>query len=150
MTRIADRVCRRHGLVFRFDIYSGNAVSSLVTGGLFANLGAYSLTAPAPLAESRRLYNTPDVALMKRRGKSSFFSVALGSGYRGHPLDDRTYDRFYALRDYNPFVKLTQAQYDAITPITDVDLADITDSVAPRLADDVPGWRLELRLPGAG
>jgi type IV pilus assembly protein PilY1 len=136
------------GLVFRFDIYSGNPVASLVTGGVFANLGAYSLTAPAPLAESRRLYNAPDVALMKRRGKSTFFSIALGSGYRGHPLDDRTYDRFYALRDYNPFVKLTQAQADAFTPITDADLADITDDVAPSLADDVPGWKLELRLPG--
>lgn len=136
------------GLVFRFDIYSGNAVGSLVTGGMIANLGAYSLTAPAPLTDSRRLYNSPDVALMKRRGKSTFFSIALGSGYRGHPLDDRTYDRFYAIRDYAPYTKLTQAQYNAITPITDADLADITDSVAPTLADDVPGWKLELRLPG--
>ena len=136
------------GLVFRFDIYSGIPVSSLVTGGVIANLGAYSLTAPAPLSDSRRLYNAPDVALMKRRGKSTFFSIALGSGYRGHPLDDRTYDRFYAIRDYAPFAKLTQAQYDAITPITDADLADITDDVTPTLADDVPGWKLELRLPG--
>jgi type IV pilus assembly protein PilY1 len=135
------------GLVFRFDIYSGNAVSSLVTGGVIANLGAYSYTAPQPLAVSRRLYNTPDVALMKRRGKSTFFNIALGSGYRGHPLDDRTEDRFYAIRDYLPFTKLTQAQYDALTPITDADLVDITDDPTPTLADDVPGWRLELRLP---
>lgn len=136
------------GLVFRFDIFNGNAVSSLVTGGLIANLGAYSYTAPQPLSESRRLYNATDVALMKRRGKSTFFNIALGSGYRGHPLDDRTNDRFYAIRDYLPFTKLTQLQYSSLTPITDADLADITDDVTPTLADDVPGWRLELRLPG--
>jgi type IV pilus assembly protein PilY1 len=136
------------GLVFRFDIYNGDPVASLVTGGMIANLGAYSYSAPQPLAESRRLYNTPDVALMKRRGKSTFFNIALGSGYRGHPLDDRTYDRFYAIRDYLPFTKLTQAQYDALTPVTDTDLVDITDDVTPNLADDVAGWRLELRLPG--
>ena len=136
------------GLVFRFDIFNGNAVASLVTGGVIADLGAASLSAPQPLSESRRLYNATDVALMKRRGQSSFFNIALGSGYRGHPLDDRTYDRFYAIRDYLPFTKLTQAQYDSLTPITDADLIDITDDVTPTFADNVPGWRLELRLPG--
>lgn len=136
------------GLVFRFDIYNGNAVSTLVTGGVIADLGAYSYGAPQAMSVSRRLYNAPDVALMKRRGKSTFFNIALGSGYRGHPLDDRTEDRFYAIRDYLPFTKLTQTQYNSLTPITDADLADITDDVTPTLADDVPGWRLELRLPG--
>ncbi len=136
------------GLVWRFDIFNGADASSLVTGGVIGDLGAYSLSAPAPLDDSRRLYNATDVALMKRRGKTAFFNIALGSGYRGHPLDDRTHDRFYAIRDYLPFTKFTQAEYDALTPITDADLVDITDDVTPTLADDVPGWRLELRLPG--
>lgn len=136
------------GLVWRFDIHSGNAVSSLVTGGVIADLGAYSLAAPPPAADSRRFYNAPDVALIKRRGKSAFFSIALGSGYRGHPLDNQTHDRFYAIRDYAAFAKLTQAQYNALTPLRDVNLVDITDNVTPTLADNVPGWRLELRLPG--
>ncbi len=134
------------GLVWRFDIFNGNDASSLVTGGVIADLGAYSSSEPEA-DESRRLYNAPDVALMKRPGLSSFYNIALGSGYRGHPLDVGTEDRFYAIRDYQPFTKFTQAEYDALTPITDDELADITDDVTPTLADDVPGWRLELRLP---
>lgn len=136
------------GLVWRFDIYNGNTVANLVTGGVIADLGSAALSAPRPLSETRRLYNTPDVALMKRRGRATFFNVALGSGYRGHPLDDRTYDRFYALRDYLPFTKRTQAQYDALTPIRDSNLVDVTDTATPSIADNAPGWKLELRLPG--
>lgn len=136
------------GLVWRFDIFNGNAVGGLVTGGVIADLGAASLSAPRPLSATRRLYNTPDVALMRQRGRATFFNVALGSGYRGHPLDDRTYDRFYAVRDYLPFTKRTQAQYSLLTPIVDSDLIDVTDTVAPNLAYNAPGWKLELRLPG--
>ncbi len=136
------------GLIWRFDIYNGNAVSNLVTGGVMADLGAASLAAPQPMSDSRRLYNTPDVSLMRRRGRSTFFNIAMGSGYRGHPLDDDTVDRFYSIRDYRPFTKLTQAQYDLITPLRDSDLIDITDDASPSLADDVVGWKLELRLPG--
>lgn len=136
------------GLVWRFDIYNGNPVSSLVTGGVIADLGAFSLPAPKPMSASRRLYNSPDVALMRRRGRSTFFNVGLGSGYRGHPLDLQTNDRYYAIRDYLPFTKLTQAQYNARVAVTDADLTDVTDDVTPDLADDVVGWQLQLRERG--
>lgn len=136
------------GLLWRFDIYNGNTVANLVTGGVIADLGAAAISAPKPLSETRRLYNTPDVALMRRRGRATFFNIAMGSGYRGHPLDDRTYDRFYAVRDYLPFTKRTQAEYDAVTPILDGNLVNVTDSATASVADNAPGWKLELRLPG--
>lgn len=139
------------GLVWRFDIFNGETAANLVAGKPMADLGAYSLTAPAPLSASRRFYNTPDVALMKRRGKSTFFNIGIGSGYRGHPLEERNEDRFYAIRDYRPFDRLTQAQYDDTTlwtVRTDADYVDITDDVTPSLADDVPGWQLQLRVTG--
>jgi type IV pilus assembly protein PilY1 len=135
------------GRVFRFDIFNGQPVASLVTGGMIADLGAAPLSAPRPRSESRRFYNAPDVALMKRRGKSPFFNIALGSGYRGHPLNTEIHDRFYSVRDYTPFVKLTQAAYAAFNVIDEADLVDVTDDATPALADNAPGWKLELRYP---
>ncbi len=135
------------GRVFRFDIFNGQAANALVTGGMLADLGAAPLSSPRPRAQSRRFYNAPDVALMKRRGKSSFFNIALGSGYRGHPLNTEINDRFYSVRDYTPFIKLTQAAYNALNVIEDGDLVDVTDDATPTMADDAPGWKIELRLP---
>jgi type IV pilus assembly protein PilY1 len=135
------------GRIFRFDIYNGQAVGSLVTGGMIADLGAAPLAAPRPRSESRRFYNAPDVALIKRRGKSSFFNIALGSGYRGHPLNAEIRDRMYSVRDYTPFIKLTQAAYNSLNVIEDGDLIDVTDDATPTLADDAPGWKIELRFP---
>jgi type IV pilus assembly protein PilY1 len=135
------------GRIFRFDIYNGQPVGSLVTGGMLADLGAAPLPAPQPRSESRRFYNSPDVALIRRRGKSSFFNIALGSGYRGHPLNTEIRDRMYSVRDYNPFVKLTQAAYNAIVPVRDNQLVDVTTNVTPVMSDTAPGWKMELRLP---
>jgi type IV pilus assembly protein PilY1 len=135
------------GQLWRFDISNGNAQNALMAGGVIADLGAAQMTAPQPMASTRRFYNGADVALIHRRGRPTFFNVALGSGYRGHPLNAQVQDRFYSIRDYNALNKLTQAQYDALTVITDGVLSNITDQVAPTVADNAPGWKLELRLP---
>jgi type IV pilus assembly protein PilY1 len=116
-----------------------------VAGGVLADLGAASLSSPAPLTATRRFYNMPDVVLVQRRGKATYFHVGIGSGYRGHPLDQNVQDRFYALRDYDPFTKLTQAQYNARTAITDGTMVDVTTDLTPTVADGSPGWKLELR-----
>jgi type IV pilus assembly protein PilY1 len=136
------------GRVLRFDIYNGNSRGTLVTGGVFARLGAGD-NAAAPLADNRRFYYAPDVALIQRRGADPYYNLAIGSGYRGHPLETDTRDRFYSLRDKTPFAKLTQAAYDAFTPITEADLVDITDNpgVTP-VPTNARGWQLELRLNG--
>ena len=57
-------------------------------------------------------------------------TLSIGSGYRGHPLHRATQDRFYVLRDKNPFRKLTQSQYDVFPVITDsaAGLIDITSN----------------------
>ena len=146
--KFADRmyVGDMGGRVWRFDIWNGQAVSSLVTGGVIARLGAGNV-AGAPRSAARRFYNAPDVAIIQRRGSPPFFNVALGSGYRGHPLEQDTQDRFYALRDYLPFTKRTQLQYAALTPILDGDLVDITTPVA--VPDGSPGWKLPLNDGGS-
>jgi type IV pilus assembly protein PilY1 len=131
------------GQIWRFDIYNGQSPANLVTGGVIASLGAHDINSPA-LADTRRFYNTPDIAVIQRKGQPTYMSIAIGSGYRGHPLNIATQDRFYAVRDYNPFTPLTQAQYNALTPLTDSDLTDITNVLTPTLSQVANGWKLQL------
>jgi type IV pilus assembly protein PilY1 len=140
------------GRVWRFDIWNGEGAGSLVTGGVLASLGGAAN--PASQADNRRFYGSPDVSPISTRGSRPYFNIAIGSGYRGHPLhmnDDPgvnpAEDRFYAIRDYSPFTKRTAASYAAATPIVDGDLEDITDVVSSPIEDGSPGWKLELRLP---
>jgi Tfp pilus tip-associated adhesin PilY1 len=89
------------------------------------------------------------VALIQRRGADPYYNLAIGSGYRGHPLHTETRDRFYSLRDKNPFGAMTQAQYDALTPLTDSGLVDISDNpLTTPVPTTAAGWKLELRLNG--
>ncbi len=138
------------GRVWRFDIHNGQTRPNLVTGGVMASLGNAHL-ASHPVETTRRFYSAPDVAFLAQGGKT-WLNVALGSGYRGHPLNIETQDRFYSLRDHLPFARLTQAQYDAATVITeaDVNLIDITTDIAPTIPPGASGWRLDLRRPSAG
>jgi type IV pilus assembly protein PilY1 len=138
------------GRVWRFDIHNGQDRANLVTGGVFASLGNAHLGAH-PNDSTRRFYNAPDAAFLSDGGKT-WISVSLGSGYRGHPLNTETQDRFYSLRDHLPFARLTQAQYDAATVITEADpnLFDITNDISPTIPPTATGWRLDLRRPGGG
>ena len=148
--KFADRmyVGDMGGRVWRFDIWNGQGVDALVTGGVLARLGAGSI-AGAPRSAARRFYNAPDVAIIQRRGSNPFFNIAIGSGYRGHPLESDTQDRFYSLRDHLPFTKRTQAQYEAITPTVDGDLVDVTNDVNATLSESSPGWKLLLNDSGS-
>ncbi len=138
------------GRVWRFDVHNGQTRPNLVTGGVFASLGNAHLGSH-PNATTRRFYSAPDAAFLSSGGLS-WINLALGSGYRGHPLNLDTEDRFYSLRDHQPFARLTQAQYDSATVITeaDVNLIDITLDISPTIPAGASGWRLDLRRPSAG
>ncbi|MEO8063958.1 MAG: PilC/PilY family type IV pilus protein [Pseudomonadota bacterium] len=133
------------GQVWRFDIWNRPSVQPLVTGGVFASLGGANI-APSAVsrAENRRLYYAPDVAPITVRGSRPFMNIAIGSGYRGHPLNDETQDRFYAIRDYSPFTALTQASYNAATAIKDADLLDVTTNANAVVGDSALGWKIRL------
>ena len=138
------------GRVWRFDISNGQPRATLVTGGVFASLGNAHLSTH-PNATTRRFYSAPDVSFLSSGGRT-WLNIAIGSGYRGHPLNLNTQDRFYSLRDFRPFARLTQAQYDSATVITeaDVNLIDVTTDIAPTIPPGASGWRLDLRRPSAG
>jgi type IV pilus assembly protein PilY1 len=136
------------GRVWRFDIWNGQNRGQLVTGGMLATLGGGS-TGDASIENNRRFYYAPDVALIQRRGAEPYYSLAIGSGYRGHPLHTETRDRFYSIRDRSPFTKLTQTQYNAATPLRDSDLVSITPTPEQTaVPSNAPGWKLELTLNG--
>lgn len=135
--------------LWRFDITNGNARGNLITGGVIASLGSHDETTHLAV-NNRRFYNAPDVAAIQEPGAVPFLNVAIGSGYRGHPLNQTIQDRFYSIRDLSGFVPLTQAQYDALPIITEstATLIDITSDVAPTMPADAVGWRLSLNQPG--
>jgi type IV pilus assembly protein PilY1 len=134
------------GRVWRFDITNGNGAGTLVTGGVFASLGTADIS-PVSRADTRRFYYAPDVALFSPRGAKPYYNLAIGSGYRGHPLEEDTHDRFYSLRDYAPFSKLSQTDYyDLSTRVIpgDGDLVDLTKNANGTVADGALGWKIEL------
>jgi type IV pilus assembly protein PilY1 len=140
------------GRIWRFDIWNNiNAANLLVTGGVFARLGAAGIASPT-IANTRRFYSRPDVSLVGNRGAGQYLNIAIGSGYRGHPLHKATTDRFFALRDRTVGSKLSQSTYNSMasTSLLPSDLVDVTSNLSPTLATDVKGWYIDLVAYGAG
>jgi type IV pilus assembly protein PilY1 len=134
------------GQIWRFDITNGNTASSLVAGGVIASLGSHD-EGSHTAANNRRFYYPPDVSLAQTAGGSSYYNIAIGSGYRGHPLNTSTHDRFYAIRDKQPLTALTQIQYNSLTVVLDSALDDVTTTINPTIATTSPGWKLLLDYP---
>lgn len=114
------------GQIFRIDFTHGG-LSSTATGGRIAALGG------ASAADNRRFYNTPDIALHRERGGRPHFTIAIGSGYRAHPLNEDTEDRFYVLRDYD--VYSAPASYVTLTEddLTDVSSVSVSGEAAANI-----------------
>lgn len=134
------------GQIWRFDITNGNSRGSLVAGGVIASLGAAD---GGGTGNNRRFYAAPDAALFGTQGHAPFVNIAIGSGYRGHPLDTTTTERFYSIRDYKGFAARTQSDYDSTPPVTDGQLVDITSSPTSAVVPDgSPGWKLSFTNSG--
>jgi type IV pilus assembly protein PilY1 len=146
----ADRIYAADmgGRVFRFDIYNGNTADKLVKGGVIAELGQGQVLPNTPdLTQTRRFYNAPDVALIERRGEDPYYNIAIGSGYRGHPLSKQMYDRFYSIRDKDPFAKIDD--YSKVTRIKDGDLADVSGNPSgSTVLPEAKGWKYVLGTTG--
>ncbi|HKS55311.1 MAG TPA: hypothetical protein VJS12_08510 [Steroidobacteraceae bacterium] len=147
--QLADRmyVADTGARVWRFDIRNGDKVATLVRGGVFASLGRAGGTGTDP-ADARRFYYAPDVSMLKANG-AVYLNIALGSGFRGHPLNEDIHDRFYSLRDRTPFVRPTQAGYNTGAIITDdsTNLVDVTTDIKPTIPAGSDGWKMDMSNP---
>lgn len=138
--------------IFRFD-FKGNfdpAVATSYKGGLLASLQPMGATQ----ADNRRFYAEVDVAQAVDSEGRNFVAVAVGSGYREHPLSTAINDRFYVVRDYgvfdNTFPKLVTT--NDLVDITDI-LGDangdgISDAYAQIEDNDKYGWYLRFADSG--
>jgi len=134
------------GQLWRFDITNGNTVSSLVAGGVIAQLGAAGLTTPT-VADTRRFYYAPDVALVIN-SEFNYIHVGIGSGHRAHPNAMVNHDEFFAVRDYATYAPRTQVAYNAFTPLTVSDLVDVTTDITASVPQGSPGWHMSLNDGG--
>lgn len=90
--------------------------------------------------DDRQFFHEPDVAMMMYQGKP-IMTIAIGSGYHAHPLDKQTKDRFYVLRDMNPY----EALPSSFRTIKNSDLVNVnTLSGQSILETDHKGWFLPL------
>ncbi len=129
------------GQVFRFDIKQNNTgASDFANGGRIAKFGDdYATTADDSASSNRRFYYTPDVSLVRERGGDTYYTIALGSGWREHPLNETTIDRFYVMRDRN--VLAAPGTYTTISENNMVDATGINlnDADYQRIKDEVDG-----------
>ena len=136
------------GQLWRFDFDHGATTGRIdgigVTGGVIADLNGGARLG------NRRFYHPPDVALM-REGGASFLTVAIGSGWRAHPLDTEVQDRFYVLRDaavYGPpRDELGDVAYEELG---ESDLFDATDATtaSDTAGRSAAGWFVDLERDG--
>ena len=110
------------GQILRFDLDINNTgASTLATGGIIAQLGDNTA------AGNRRFFYAPDVSLSKDRKR---LNLAIGSGYRAHPLDTAIHDAFFVIYDYNVNGPALDASDNPVyTSITMADLFDTTSNI---------------------
>jgi type IV pilus assembly protein PilY1 len=124
------------GRIWRFDFdVSQTNPGQYAKGGVIADLGK-----DASKTENVRFYNTPDVVYTdrakvytvtgtgddavatphdKNKGR---YQIAIGSGFRAHPLNEDAYDRFYVINDFN-----VEGPPSTYTPLTRANLAQYDD-----------------------
>jgi type IV pilus assembly protein PilY1 len=108
--------------VWRFDINNTNTgASTLVTGGVIARLG------DSTAEGNRRFYYAPDVSLSM---DMTHLNIAIGSGYREHPLNTTIRDAFFVIRDENIYTPAVNVSgIPVYTTLTMSDLYDTTSNV---------------------
>lgn len=137
------------GQVWRVDIDNDAPTQASIVKRI-KRIGSFGRVESATMADNRRFYEAPSVAFFTDTDGSRYLGVAMGSGYRSHPLFTDTAERFYFLKDkeVTKLDLLTSASYDTESPIKVADLADLTTATDANSADAAlvgkQGWYLRL------
>ena len=152
------------GQVWRFDINNqlnvGDplALSNRITGGVIADLQLDNSGGSQTTENNRRLYYAPDVAIIQvDENTAPFLSIAVGTGYRAHPLNKTIVDKFVLLK-YSDVLSIP-SDYSAEKLYLD-DLLDVTNlnfasSTPPTLTPTEEtnlyenGWYIEFDPEGS-
>ncbi len=146
------------GQVFRFDIdnYTNSGVADLVVGGRLANLQTGAVIED----NNRRFFYAPDVSAIKRPTFKDFIAVSIGSGYRAHPINNGSNDKFYVIRDSwvlenKSFPNLPgdvneSHLADVSTTIGDTDTNNVSDALEliENIGSPKHGWMLDFLQTG--
>lgn len=124
------------GQVFRVNIDNNNTDQSDLVQGVF-RLAKLSDNSPAGY---RRFYEAPAVGYVKN-GLQETLYVAIGSGYRAHPLDEKTQEAFYMIAD--PAFRQA-AQPEVIAP----DTLPVLSAANPALNEAGAGWQFRFKQSG--
>lgn len=109
------------GQIWRVDIAEGSSITAAGTLSAYkvADLGGVAVV------DNRRFYYPPSVAHAVRDG-TMVTSLAIGSGYRAHPLNSAANDKFFVIFDEN-FAPGAPAM--AVTALTTADFYDATSNL---------------------
>ena len=134
------------GNIWRVDLNAGNFAATPALHDLskakvtkFAELGDNTGTG----SDLRKFFSEPDVAFFRHNGKF-LLTVAIGSGYRSHPLNENIVDRFYVLRDQY-VLRTPDSSFKTITETGSAKpIKAPVDTTKNLLASDYYGWYREL------
>jgi len=147
------------GRLWRFDINNGSSITELVSGGIIADFAEDDNP-----KGTRRFYNKPDLSISRVNGRR-MINIAIGSGYRAHPLNRIIEDKFFLFKypykghdDSNYGVKIpgtTSYRHATLDDLYDTtenliiegDTIDIIDQAKQDLAA-AEGWYITMDLPG--
>ncbi|AOE50087.1 PilC/PilY family type IV pilus protein [Kangiella sediminilitoris] len=114
------------GQLFRFDvIQEKSSDATTIQAAKIADIQGSGVNG------NRRFFTKPDISFIKLQGETIGL-VALGSGYRAHPLNEDISDRFYLF--YDKKVMTREFEDDVITEAT---LYNVTEKVS--VTDPVTG-----------
>jgi len=135
------------GRLWRVDLNENDIQAGGSSGILLADIN------DGTESGNRRFFYPPSVGLM-HHGDRQMLAVAIGSGYRAHPINDRVNDRFYLFMD--PDAETGGHAISEIAPLDESKLHDATDNAVGE-DDDVTvssalkgkhGWFLKLEHTG--
>ncbi len=131
------------GQIWRFYINNGSSGAGLVTAGGTGGDGVFASIGGTTAANARRFYNEVDVALLSIKGTPTL-TINVGSGYRGHPLNEYITDRFYSFRTTSLFKASPQ------TTLRESNLYNATNDLdgGSEFEDPNVGWYITMTRSG--
>ncbi|RTZ66169.1 MAG: hypothetical protein DSZ29_03405 [Aquificaceae bacterium] len=133
------------GNVWRVDLNAGD----FIPNGDLHDLSQATLHKLAELGSNtgsdlRKFFYEPDVAFFRYHG-TFYLTLAIGSGYRSHPLNENTVDRFYVLRD-KYVLNTPDSNFKTIEKDSGINLDKApVGTTRNLLATDYYGWYIDLK-----